>query len=423
MYPAGGNMLKSPHDAIDKKHYGGISGGLVRGREHSTMRFVVDIEAAARAGLDVKLDLADLQILYFVGRSALDASGGGDAPGGVVDAGFGRVKEVFAHLGILSEEEYAARIEALSSIGAIEVHCGGKAAPQSDAAAKPQLDAAAEPQSDAAAELQIDVAAAPPGSIMVRLSERVSGAGLFPTLAAAAPLSDATATPRPAGGRRGFSATPTSAAVQALLREDESKRRLGLIAAYLDSEYDMGEPVSLSEFLDLCMGIIRGECDTAGMHVGGVYDSVYDPKSLKSIRAALAAVYNAVSVIAPVLDAIGALGVRPPASVWVRQIDATAEPRLDATAEPHLDATAAPHLDTVVAPCRHQLDVEQFRELLTDYIKDFSKRLRARDVDHAEIEDFAAPEAVAAFTESVEAYSPGDPPHFYVETVLGCGPR
>jgi hypothetical protein len=191
------------------------------------------------------------------------------------------------------------------------------------------------------------------------------------------------------------------------MRESDSMRRLGFIASYLDSEYDMGEAVSLLEFLDLCMGIVRGECDTIGIHVGGVYGSVYDPKSLKSIRALTAVVYNAVSVVAPVLDAIGALGMRPQASV----------------AGPQLDAVAGPH--------PRQLDIEQFRELITDYVKEFSKSFMARGggatpasgMDHAEIEDLATPEAVAAFRESVEAYSPGEPPHFYVETVLGCGLR
>ncbi|MBF0487560.1 MAG: hypothetical protein HQK98_05305 [Nitrospirae bacterium] len=158
--------------------------------------------------------------------------------------------------------------------------------------------------------------------------------------------------------------------VTVITGDRDAAAQIERIGRFIDDERPLSEPSFLIEFLDIYTGVLLRELE--GMGIGVPAISVYDPKAVKEIKAALRVVYHAVESISEVL-----------------------------------------------AEKAKRLNHDHVRDLLIEYVGavcDYYESLGIKPTLRA----LGTPEAAEVFHRALNDFNPGEKrPYYFVEHVIG----
>ncbi|MBF0556498.1 MAG: hypothetical protein HQK96_18420 [Nitrospirae bacterium] len=153
-----------------------------------------------------------------------------------------------------------------------------------------------------------------------------------------------------------------------IIEDKDAAAHIEFIGRFIDDENPLSEPSFLMEFLDIYTGVILRELEGRGVSAPVV--SVYDPRAVKEVKAALRVVYHAVESISEVL-----------------------------------------------AEKARKLNHDHLRDLLIEYVGAVCDDSSGVTLT---IRSLAAPEAAEVFRQAVNDFNPGEKrPYYFVEHVIG----
>ncbi|MCG6553301.1 MAG: hypothetical protein L7F77_13330 [Candidatus Magnetominusculus sp. LBB02] len=152
----------------------------------------------------------------------------------------------------------------------------------------------------------------------------------------------------------------------------DAAAHIEFIGRYIDDEITLSEPSALMTFLDIYTGIMLRELE--GMGIAVPLLSVYDPRAVKEVKAALQVIAAAINAISEVLD-----------------------------------------------DQARRLNHDQMRDLLMQYVSAVCDYYESSGTGRKiTLHALAATEAAEAFNASIHDFNPGDKmPRYFVENVIG----
>ncbi|KWT86755.1 hypothetical protein [Candidatus Magnetominusculus xianensis] len=166
-----------------------------------------------------------------------------------------------------------------------------------------------------------------------------------------------------------YNADPYSTIASNIIEDRAAAAHIEFVWRYIDDENTPFSSSVLMDFLDIYTGVILRELEGRGIVVPSV--SVYDPRAIKEVRAALRVIYHAIESISVVLNEKA-----------------------------------------------KKLNHDHMRDLLMEYVGAVCDYLETSGVRQT-LQSLATPDAADAFKRALNDYSPGERPYYFVEHVIG----
>lgn len=165
--------------------------------------------------------------------------------------------------------------------------------------------------------------------------------------------------------------TPHGTVAAKITEDKDTAARIEYIERFFNAENTLADPASLMEFLDIYTGIILRELESKGREVTPSV-SVYDPRAIKEVKAAITIICHAIKSISAVLNEKG-----------------------------------------------QKLNHDHLRDLLIEYVGAVCQYYDTTGIKNITLRTLAAPDAVQAFNQVVADFNPGERPYFFVENIIG----